>query len=67
MVHSADVMATLLSLKKEVDRESGKTMQLTFAGATEAHLIASHIGKAGVGVIVAPSRPFPSVWSMKRM
>ncbi|KAJ3987627.1 composite domain of metallo-dependent hydrolase [Lentinula detonsa] len=66
-VHSADIMASLIQLKAEVERETGKTMQMTFAGGSEAHILAREIGAAGVGVILSPARSFPFFWDMRRM
>jgi len=40
---------------------------MVFSGAAEAHLLAKEIGKAGVGVILNPSRPFPSIWDRRRI
>ena len=59
-VHSADIIATLVSLKKEVEAENGNAIKLTIAGATEAHLLAVELSEANVGVIVTPSRSFVS-------
>lgn len=64
--HSADIIASLISLKNEVDAVSGRRMKLTISGASEAHLVASELSKADVGVVVSPSRPFPSVWEDMR-
>lgn len=66
-VHKADHMATLLELKAEIEDLTARPLRLTFAGASEAHLLASEIAEAGVGVIVTPTRPFPSSWDQKRM
>jgi len=66
-VHSADVIATLIKLKGEVERVKGSTIELTVAGATEAHLLAAELGVAGVGVVLSPARPFPATWDRKRM
>ncbi|KAG6911111.1 hypothetical protein DXG01_003851 [Tephrocybe rancida] len=66
-VQSADVMASLIRLKQEVEDDSGNTIKLTFSGANEAHLLAKEIGEAGVGVILAPSRPFPGTWESRRI
>ncbi|KAF8217751.1 composite domain of metallo-dependent hydrolase [Mycena galopus ATCC 62051] len=65
-VDSADIIASLLALKKEVDEANASTIRLTLAGAAEAHLLAKEIGEAGVGVIVA-QRPFHSTWEEKRL
>lgn len=65
-VESADIIATLLVLKKEVEAAKGNTIRLTITGATEAHLLAEQIGRAGVGVILH-QRPYPSIWEQKRI
>ena len=59
-VHNADIMATLVTLKQEVEGRTGKRMKLTLTGATEAHLLAKELGEAGVGVILTPARTFVS-------
>ncbi|KAF6761228.1 hypothetical protein DFP72DRAFT_959128 [Ephemerocybe angulata] len=66
-VHSADIMASLIQLKEEVESHSGKAAQFTFSGANEAHLLAKEIGQAGVGVILTPARPFPGSWRSRRI
>ncbi|PPQ79032.1 hypothetical protein CVT25_002341 [Psilocybe cyanescens] len=66
-VQSADIMASLINLKKEVEKGHGKSIQVTFAGAKEAHLVAKEIGEAGVGVILRPSRAFPGDWNSRRI
>lgn len=66
-VHSADVMASLIELKKEVEASLGKPLKMTFLGASEAHILAREIGAAGVGVVINPLRPYPMSWEMKRM
>ncbi|KAE9387106.1 hypothetical protein BT96DRAFT_1025981 [Gymnopus androsaceus JB14] len=66
-VDNTDIMASLIQLKAEVESTSGSAIQMTFSGASEAHLLAKEIGVAGVGVIVSPARPFPSTWEMRRI
>ncbi|KAJ7660376.1 hypothetical protein DFH06DRAFT_1089703 [Mycena polygramma] len=66
-VHNADIMATLLVLKSKFDAGHSNALRMTFAGATEAHLIASHIGAAGISVILAPARPYPETWDYRRV
>ncbi|KAJ4486448.1 carbohydrate esterase family 9 protein [Lentinula lateritia] len=66
-VHNADIMASLIQLKSEIQEQTKSVIQMTFAGASEAHLLAREIGAAGVGVIVSPVRPFPSFWDMRRI
>lgn len=45
-VDSADIMATLLKLKAEVEKASKSSIKLVFSGASEAHLLADDIGNA---------------------
>ncbi|KAI0920873.1 hypothetical protein AcW2_006015 [Taiwanofungus camphoratus] len=66
-VASADIMTTLLTLKKEVEQARGSFMKMVFSGATEAHLIAEEIARAKVGIILDPVRPFPGTWDDRRI
>lgn len=71
-VESADIMATLLRLKAEIEHNIfaetnfHKELKLTFSGATEAHLLARELRHAKVGVLVHP-RPYPYAWESRRM
>ena len=70
---SADVIATLIVLKREVEErlrlagESTKALKVTIAGGREAHLLAQELGEAGVGVLLTQPRPFPKEWEARRM
>ncbi|KAI0630254.1 hypothetical protein C8Q77DRAFT_1137203 [Trametes polyzona] len=64
---SADVIATLIALKKEVEEKTGSAIKLTVASASEAHLVADQLAEAGVGVIVNPVRSFPYTWDELRV
>ncbi|KAK0237491.1 hypothetical protein EDD85DRAFT_769737, partial [Armillaria nabsnona] len=66
-VDNADIMASLIQLKSEIERTTRIPLRVTFAGAAEAHLLAAEIGYAGIGVIVVPSRPFPETWELRRI
>lgn len=43
-VHSADIMATVIKLKQDIEERRGSHMKVVFSGATEAHLLAKQIG-----------------------
>ncbi|KAI0819971.1 hypothetical protein BC628DRAFT_1399702 [Trametes gibbosa] len=66
-VASADIMTTLIALKKEVEKQTGSAIKLTIASASEAHLVASQLGEANIGVIVTPARSFPYTWDERRL
>jgi hypothetical protein len=65
--HNADIIATLIILKKEVEIETGKSMKMTITGAAEAYMLAKELSESDVGVILNPVRPFPQVWEGRRM
>ena len=50
--HSADIIATLVLLKKEVDYQQGSKIRLTITGATEAHLLANEIGELLIDLLI---------------
>jgi len=60
-------MGSLIKLKEEIEDYTGTDLRLVFSGASEAHLLAKEIGRAGVGIILNPSRPFPANWRSRRM
>lgn len=60
-------MATLISLKKQYEAQAKLTLRMTFAGASEAHILAKEIANAGVSVIITSPRPLPATWSQQRM
>jgi hypothetical protein len=60
-------MATLIKLKQETESSARRQIQMTFVGASEAHILAKEIGHAGIGVILRPIRPFPYTWKSKRI
>ena len=46
-VDSADIMASLLILKVDVEDRIGSRMRMVFSGGAEAHLLAREISKFG--------------------
>ncbi|KAJ7510331.1 hypothetical protein B0H11DRAFT_1958549 [Mycena galericulata] len=66
-VNSADIIANLLLLKQEVETKRRTVLQMTLIGGAEAHLLASEIAAAGVGVILAPPRSYPYTWEHRRI
>ncbi|KAJ7590873.1 composite domain of metallo-dependent hydrolase [Mycena floridula] len=71
-VNNADIMASLLILKADVENNEsdlsqlGSTMRMVFSGAAESAILAQEISKARVGVILTPMRPFPTTWDERR-
>ncbi|KAI0329537.1 composite domain of metallo-dependent hydrolase [Cubamyces sp. BRFM 1775] len=65
-VSSADIMATLIRLKNEVEEKRGTYMRMVFSRATEAYLLAEEIAHAEIGVILSPPRQYPWSWDDRR-
>ncbi|KIY71223.1 carbohydrate esterase family 9 protein [Cylindrobasidium torrendii FP15055 ss-10] len=65
--HSADIIATLVLLKREIEEKKGQKIRLTITGAQEAHLLAKELGEADIGVILKPARGFPTAWEDRRI
>ena len=51
-VGSADIMATLLQLKADIEELRGVRMNMVFSGATEAHLLANEIGELLIDLLI---------------
>ena len=66
-VESADIIATLIHLKGEIEEIVQHPVQFVFSGASEAHLLAADISKSGAGVVLTPFHAFPSRWEERRM
>ncbi|KAL1742134.1 hypothetical protein HDZ31DRAFT_66247 [Schizophyllum fasciatum] len=69
VVHAdnADVIATLLTLKREVEKKIRARLRMTIVGGAEAHLLARELAQADVGVIVISPRPHPYSWEKRRI
>ncbi|EJF61654.1 composite domain of metallo-dependent hydrolase [Dichomitus squalens LYAD-421 SS1] len=65
--NSADTIASVLTLKAEVESKLHTSLKLTIIGGSEAHLLAQELGAANVGVILNPARPFPNDWEERRI
>ncbi|KAM6496057.1 carbohydrate esterase family 9 protein [Amanita muscaria] len=65
--HNADIMASLIILKAEVEEKIGSRMRMAFSGATEAHMLARELRDADIGVILHPTRPYPAFWDQRRI
>ncbi|KAF5390646.1 hypothetical protein D9757_002646 [Collybiopsis confluens] len=66
-VHSADIMASLIMLRAEVDAKIGGQMRMVFVGAKEAWLLAKELSDAKVGVILTSLKPVADTWDERRI
>jgi len=66
-VGGGDMRVTLLKLKAKAEERLGTMLRVVFPGAAEAHLLAEEISKAGVGVILNLTGPYPATWGHRRI
>ncbi|WPG98307.1 Hypothetical protein R9X50_00109500 [Acrodontium crateriforme] len=65
-VHSADIIASLLSVKAVVERASNHSLSLVILGGAESHLLAKELAAAKVGVVLAPLQAYSETWDQRR-
>lgn len=65
-VHSADVIASILSLKAEIETKAPAPLNLIIFGGAESHLLASELAAANVSVVLAPLLAFSESWDQRR-
>lgn len=72
VVHSADLIASLLRVKREVETASEQTstspksMRVVIIGGAESYLLADSLAEADVGVVLAPMVAFAEGWDQRR-
>ncbi|KAM0323735.1 hypothetical protein ACHAQA_008672 [Verticillium albo-atrum] len=72
-VHSADTISTVLRLKSDVESaldasesSSSTKLQVVILGGAEAHIVASELAAAEVGVVLAPFQSYATSWDQRR-
>ncbi|KAF2719434.1 hypothetical protein K431DRAFT_296033 [Polychaeton citri CBS 116435] len=67
-VHSADIIASLLRLKKqfETEADSSQKLRLVIYGGAEAHLVAEELAATKTAVVLAPLQPYSESWDQRR-
>ena len=72
-VHSADLIASLLRMKQEVESAVQKSelsdagsMRLIIVGGAESHMLADTLASMNVGVVLAPMLPYAESWDQRR-
>ncbi|KAK3073134.1 hypothetical protein LTR53_005566 [Teratosphaeriaceae sp. CCFEE 6253] len=65
-VHSADIIASVLRLKLEVETASSHAIRLIIFGGAESHLLATELASSNTSVILAPLLPYGESWDQRR-
>jgi len=71
MAHSADTIAAVLNVKKDIEEAIAKSkvgsgIRLVIIGGAEAHLVAGGLAAAKVGVVLAPLFSYAFTWDQRR-
>ncbi|KAI0797030.1 hypothetical protein C8Q75DRAFT_796702 [Abortiporus biennis] len=64
---SADIIAAIVRLKRDVEGKLDAKLKLVISGASEAHLVADELAQENIGVILKPSHAFPDSWDERRI
>lgn len=65
-IHTADGIASVLNLKKQIESASGSIIKLVIIGGAESHLVADEIAAANVGVVLSPLFSYRTKWDQRR-
>ncbi|EHK21476.1 carbohydrate esterase family 9 protein [Trichoderma virens Gv29-8] len=65
-IDNADGIATALRIKSEVEEITDSKIKLAILGGSEAHLVATELAAAKVGVILLPLQAHPNNWDQRR-
>lgn len=65
-VHSADIIASILNVKSEVEEATSSKIHLAIIGGAESWLLAKELAAAKVGVILAPLQSYAVTWDQRR-
>lgn len=64
-VDDKDEIASLLMLKQTIQTQYHRDLQLVILGGSESYLVADHLSRLNVPVILMPARCFPSTWQSR--
>ncbi|KAI4593686.1 hypothetical protein KJ359_009170 [Pestalotiopsis sp. 9143b] len=65
-INTADGIASVLKLKKQIESASGSTIKLVIIGGAESHLVADELAAADVGVVLSPLFAYRVTWEQRR-
>lgn len=64
-VDDKDEIASVIQIKQQIKQQYGYSVQFIILGGAEAHLVAIHLQKASIPVILMPARCIPQNWSQR--
>ncbi|ORZ24343.1 hypothetical protein BCR42DRAFT_402733 [Absidia repens] len=64
-IDNKDEIASIIQMKRQLQTELGYPIQFIILGGAEAHLVAIHLHRWSIPVILMPARCFPSTWSQR--
>ncbi|KAI8972060.1 hypothetical protein BDF20DRAFT_915791 [Mycotypha africana] len=64
-VDDKDEIASIIAIKEMIMRKHGRNVKFIILGGAEAHLVAEHLGRLDVPVILMPARCYPTTWQAR--
>lgn len=64
-VDDKDEIASILSIKQAISQEYKHDVKFVILGGGESHLVADHLSRLDVPVVLMPARCYPTTWQSK--
>lgn len=64
-VDDKDEIASILMMKELISQEYGRNVQFVILGGAESHLVAEHLSRLDVPVVLKPARCFATTWQKR--
>lgn len=64
-VDNKDEIASILLMKQQIIQEHGSHVKFVILGGSESHLVASHLHRLDVPVVLMPARCYATTWQAK--
>ncbi|KAG1058841.1 hypothetical protein G6F42_028515 [Rhizopus arrhizus] len=64
-VDDKDEIASILLIKQLISKEHNHDVKFVILGGAESHLVAEHLSRLDVPVVLMPARCFPTTWQSR--
>ncbi|CAO3651530.1 unnamed protein product [Mucor fragilis] len=64
-VDDKDEIASILLIKQWISKEHNRDVKFVILGGAESHLVAEHLSRLDVPVVLMPARCFPTTWQSR--
>lgn len=63
--HNKDEIASIVQMKQQL-KQDGASVQFVILGGAEAHLVADHLARLDIPVVLQPARCYPITWQSRQ-